>query len=168
MTSQQDNKDLVRRWIEFSNAGFAGNFDQFIPHDFVGHVGATVMDRDELQRLERQFGVAFPDAHHSIDDLIAEGDRVVLRTTAHVTTAAGSRVSNQRVGRWSSQGSWFTASRTAGSPNPGVRLTTCDLSVNCAKHDRREERWYAGAGYEKGVPPRAGSSPAWPRDRAQE
>jgi predicted ester cyclase len=29
--------------------------------------------------------VAFPGAHHAIDDLVAEHDRVVLRTTARVT-----------------------------------------------------------------------------------
>jgi predicted ester cyclase len=29
--------------------------------------------------------VAFPDLHHTVDDLIAEGDRVVLRTTARAT-----------------------------------------------------------------------------------
>jgi hypothetical protein len=27
MTIQQGNKDLIPRWIEFSNAGLAGNFD---------------------------------------------------------------------------------------------------------------------------------------------
>lgn len=43
------------------------------------------MDLAELERLERQFGAAFPDAHHTIDDLIAEDDRVVLRTTARAT-----------------------------------------------------------------------------------
>ena len=79
------NKDLIRRWIEFSNTGFAGSFDVFISPDYVGHLGATSMDRDELERLERQFCVSFPDAHHEINDLIAEGDRVVLRTTARAT-----------------------------------------------------------------------------------
>jgi predicted ester cyclase len=44
-----------------------------------------VMDRGELERLERRFCEAFPDAHHTIDDLIAEGDQVVLRTTARAT-----------------------------------------------------------------------------------
>ena len=79
------NKELIRRWIAFANAGFAGSFDQFVAADYVGHLGATTMDRAELERLERQFGDAFPDAHHTIDDLIAEGDRVVLRTTARAT-----------------------------------------------------------------------------------
>ena len=79
------NKELIRRWIAFANAGFAGRFDQFVAGDYIGHMGAGTMDRTELERLELQFGAAFPDAHHTIDDLIAEGDRVVLRTTARAT-----------------------------------------------------------------------------------
>src|SRR5262245_17857413 len=79
------NKDLIRRWIAFANTGFAGRFDQFIADDYLGHMGAAMMNRTELERAERQFCAAFPDAHHSIDDLIAEGDRVVLRTTARAT-----------------------------------------------------------------------------------
>jgi steroid delta-isomerase-like uncharacterized protein len=79
------NKELIRRWIAFANAGFAGSFDQFVAADYIGHMGAATMDLAELERLERQFGAAFPDAHHTIDDLIAEDDRVVLRTTARAT-----------------------------------------------------------------------------------
>ncbi len=86
--SAEGNKDLVRQWIAFANAGFPGSFDPFIALDYVGHLGATIMDRVELERLERAFLVAFPDAHHSIDDLIAEGDRVALRTTARATHLA--------------------------------------------------------------------------------
>lgn len=80
-----EHKNLIRRWIAFSNTGFAGKFDDFIAPTYVGHLDATTMDRVELERLERQFVEAFPDAHHTIDDLIAEGDRVVLRTTARAT-----------------------------------------------------------------------------------
>jgi steroid delta-isomerase-like uncharacterized protein len=79
------NKELIRRWIAFASSGFVGSFDVFITSDYVGHVGPAVVDRNELERLERQFSLAFPDAQHSVDDLIAEGDRVVLRTTARAT-----------------------------------------------------------------------------------
>jgi predicted ester cyclase len=79
------SKNLIRRWIDFSNDGFVGNFDEFVAVDYVGHLGATTMNRIELERLERQFCIAFPDVHHTVDDLIAEGDRVVLRTTARAT-----------------------------------------------------------------------------------
>lgn len=77
------NKELIRRWIALSNSGFSGEFEDWIAADFVGHLGSTTMDRMELERLERQFCKAFSGARHSIDDLIAEGDRVVLRTTAY-------------------------------------------------------------------------------------
>ena len=36
-----------------------GNLDDFISPDYVGHLGATTMDRHQLERLERQFSVAF-------------------------------------------------------------------------------------------------------------
>jgi hypothetical protein len=32
-TALDQNKDLIRRWIDFSNAGFAGNLDDFISPD---------------------------------------------------------------------------------------------------------------------------------------
>jgi predicted ester cyclase len=85
VTPLENHKDLIRRWIAFSNTGFAGSFDAFIAPDYIGHVCASTMDRMELERLERQFCEAFPDIRHFIDDLIAEGDRVVLRTTAKAT-----------------------------------------------------------------------------------
>lgn len=83
--TQDRNKDLIRRWIAFANSGFAGNLDEFIAPDYVGHVGGSTMDRLELDRSEREFRRAFPDTYHSIDDLIAEDDRVVLRSTARAT-----------------------------------------------------------------------------------
>jgi predicted ester cyclase len=84
-TELDKHKDLIRRWIAFSNSGFPGKFDEFISADYVGHLGGTTIDRDELERLELQFSAAFPDAYHAIDDLIAEDNRVVLRTTARAT-----------------------------------------------------------------------------------
>jgi predicted ester cyclase len=84
-TELDKHKDLIRRWIAFSNSGFPGKFDEFISTDYVGHLGAAMMDRNELERLERQFSAAFPDAYHTVDDLLAEGNRVVLRTTARAT-----------------------------------------------------------------------------------
>ena len=85
MANTDRHKELIRRWIAFANTGFAGSFDRFIAAGYIGHTGAAKMDRAELERAERQFCEAFPDAHHTIDDLIAEGDRVVLRTTARAT-----------------------------------------------------------------------------------
>jgi predicted ester cyclase len=80
-----ENKKLIRRWIAFANAGFPGAFDEFIAADYVGHLGDTRMDLAELDRVERAFAKSFPDAEHSIDDILAENDRVVLRVTSRGT-----------------------------------------------------------------------------------
>jgi len=85
MGQAEENKQLVRRWIAFADAGFKGRFDQFIALDYVGHLGETRMDATELERLERAFACSFPDLKHSIEDIIADGDRVVLRVTARGT-----------------------------------------------------------------------------------
>jgi steroid delta-isomerase-like uncharacterized protein len=84
----EKNKDLIRRWIDFANGGFSGSFDDFVAADYLGHAGVATMNRHELERVERAFCHAFPDAHHVVEDLIAEGDQVVLRTTARATHRA--------------------------------------------------------------------------------
>jgi predicted ester cyclase len=123
-TELDKNKELIRRWIAFSNSGFAGSLDDFIAADYVGHLGAATMDRQELERLERQFCVAFPDAHHAVDDLIAEGDRVVLRTTARATHQGCFEGIDPTGRSWSSPGLWSTESRMARSPSRGGRSTS--------------------------------------------
>jgi hypothetical protein len=119
----EQNKDLIRRWIDFSNAGFVGSFDDFIAANYLGHLGAATMDRNELERLERAFYRAFPDAHHVVEDLIAQGDRVVLRTTARA--GRSSRGSREPIA-WSSLLLWSTAFATARLPSPGVRSISFD------------------------------------------
>jgi predicted ester cyclase len=97
------NRELIRRWLAFGEAGFTGDFDEFITPDYIGHIGGGAdMDRAELERLERQYAAAFGDVHYAIEDLIAEGDRVVLRVVSSGThrgefvgiAATGRRVTN--------------------------------------------------------------------------
>lgn len=83
--TQNSNKALIRRWIAFANTGFARKLGEFIAPDYIGQLGGCTMDRLELERLEREFRRAFPDTRHSIDDLIKEDDKVVLRSTARAT-----------------------------------------------------------------------------------
>lgn len=97
------NRELIRRWLAFAEAGFVGDFGEFITEDYVGHIGGGAdMDRAELERLERQYAAAFGDVQYAIQDLIAEGDRVVLRVESSGThrgeyvgiAATGRRVTN--------------------------------------------------------------------------
>ncbi len=81
----EENKELIRRWIAFADAGFPGAFDELFAADYVGHLGDTHMDLAELERVERAFARSFPDTEHSIDDILAANDRVVLRVTSRGT-----------------------------------------------------------------------------------
>lgn len=58
-------KELIRRWIAFANAGFDGEFCEFVAPDQVGHLGGATMGRSELERLDRAFRCAFPDIAES-------------------------------------------------------------------------------------------------------
>lgn len=82
----EQNKNLVCRWLAFGEAGFDGSFEEFISADYVGHLsGSSNMDRTELERLERAFAKAFADVRYSVQDLFAEGDKVVLRIETRAT-----------------------------------------------------------------------------------
>jgi predicted ester cyclase len=79
------NKELVRRWIAFADAGFQGAFDEFIAPDYIGHLSGTKIDLPELERAERAFVSSFPDTKRTIDDILADNARVVLRITSRGT-----------------------------------------------------------------------------------
>lgn len=80
--------ELIRRWLRMADAGFDRDFGEFFSADYAGHVSGRIhMDLPELQRLERAFAAAFPDARRRVEDLWGAGDKVVLR----VTTAATQR-----------------------------------------------------------------------------
>jgi predicted ester cyclase len=77
---------LIRRWLQMADDGFAGDFGRYFTDDYAGHLSGRIhMDLPELQRLERAFAAAFPDARRRIDDLWGAGDKVVLRITTHAT-----------------------------------------------------------------------------------
>jgi steroid delta-isomerase-like uncharacterized protein len=83
------NRNIIRTWLAFGEGGFGGDFDTFIAPDYIGHTGGGPdMDRAELERLERGFAAAFADVRYAIQDLIAEGDRVVLRVETSGTHRA--------------------------------------------------------------------------------
>lgn len=72
----QDNKELIHRYTQQVWSGH--NFEK--ARDFL----AGDRLEENLQHV-RQFLTAFPDVHITIDDLIAEGDKVVARLHATAT-----------------------------------------------------------------------------------
>ena len=83
--STEQNKALSRRFMEeVVNRGNISLVDELVAPDFVEHEelppGITP-GREAIKQLPAIFRSAFPDFKVTIDDLIAEGDKVVVRTT---------------------------------------------------------------------------------------
>jgi steroid delta-isomerase-like uncharacterized protein len=86
--STEQNKSIVRRWIEEGwNEGNIAVIDQLYAPDYIQHEPPpeTVNSSDDLKQYVSMFLAAFPDLHHTIEDLIAEGDKVVWRLNSKGT-----------------------------------------------------------------------------------
>jgi steroid delta-isomerase-like uncharacterized protein len=86
------NKEIARRIIEeVYNAGRYEVADELIAPDYVGYDAASpepMRGPDGIKRQAEGYRTAFPDMRLTIEDEIAEGDRVVTRWTATGTQEA--------------------------------------------------------------------------------
>jgi steroid delta-isomerase-like uncharacterized protein len=78
------NKAVVRRFIkEIFEEGRVEALDQLVAPDFARHTGpAGDTDRDELRAAMERVSKGLADAVFTIEDMIAEDDRVVARVSA--------------------------------------------------------------------------------------
>jgi steroid delta-isomerase-like uncharacterized protein len=86
--STEENKALVRRSIEEGwNEGNLAVFDEIVAPDFINHDPAepAVRTREDYKQWIAENRREFPDFHVTIEDMIAEGDKVVLRCTFYGT-----------------------------------------------------------------------------------
>jgi predicted ester cyclase len=83
--STQQNKNLFRRVMEeVFNQGNTSLVDELIAPDFVEHEElppGTPAGPEGVKQLSTALRSAFPDFRATIDDIIAEGDKVVTRST---------------------------------------------------------------------------------------
>jgi steroid delta-isomerase-like uncharacterized protein len=80
--SAEQNKSVVRRWVEEGwNKGNLTVVDQIYTPDFVQHEPAPerVNSSEALKQYVRGYLTAFPDLHFHIEDLVADGEKVVWR-----------------------------------------------------------------------------------------
>lgn len=86
--SVEQNKDLIRRSVEQSfNARNLDILDEMVAEQYVDH-GAfpgQLPGIPGMKQVHRGFYEGFPDVHQTIDDMFAEGDRVVVRWTCRGT-----------------------------------------------------------------------------------
>ena len=82
-------KAVSRRLIEdVFNQGRYDKIDDLLARDFVVHSGGTEQGREEFADMIRAYRGGLPDYLCTIDDQIAEGDRVVTRWTVRGTQTA--------------------------------------------------------------------------------
>ena len=99
------NKAIVQHYVdEIQNGHSLDTLDSIFAEDFVDHMassgGLFVGGMDGLKRGYATFLNAFPDLHVTVEDLIAEGDKVVAYKTltgTHRGTHLGIPATGKRV-----------------------------------------------------------------------
>ena len=77
--SLEENKAIVRRFIEAYNKRNLDLFDDLLAPDYFDHT--SQVGPEGLKQLMNMAFKAFPDFHETIEDIIAEGDKVWARIT---------------------------------------------------------------------------------------
>ncbi|MCW2810578.1 MAG: hypothetical protein JWP61_1036 [Friedmanniella sp.] len=82
--TDEDVKAAARRFFEEGwNAGDADELKAFLSEQFVSHnsMGVKIQSSDDYCRGVVSYRAAFPDLVTTVEDVIAAGDRVVVRGT---------------------------------------------------------------------------------------
>src|SRR5215210_5709300 len=86
--SAEENKALVRHWfVQLDRRNFA-IIDELLPVDYVDHnppLPDMPPGREGVWQASLALASAFPDAVHTIEDQMAEGDKVMTRLTVRAT-----------------------------------------------------------------------------------
>src|SRR5919202_6900184 len=84
--SADENKAIAHRWYEMINSHNLTHMDELFTADFVDHDSAVLNhDLDGTKQFFSMYLDAFSDVQVTLDDLIAQGDRVAARFTVRGT-----------------------------------------------------------------------------------
>jgi predicted ester cyclase len=84
----EDNKAPIRRFVEEVQSGNNIDLvDEICSPEFVNHSAPPGIpaDREGIKIVTAMFRGAFPDSYFTVEDMVAEGDKVVTRKTFHGT-----------------------------------------------------------------------------------
>lgn len=119
----EENKAIVCRWVdEAYNPGNVGLMDELFAADFVNHDPANpqVRDLEGLKQDVRTQQAGFPDRHTTIDELLADGDKVIKRFTFRGT----------QTGEWN------------GIPATGKQVTLQGIDILRIENGQITEIWW--------------------------
>ncbi len=80
----EENKAVIRRWVEVTNAHDINSLVELFTPDTFDHVGRRAGPEWWRQVFEFLYAT-LPDWRWTLEDLVAEGDRVVYRWTTRAT-----------------------------------------------------------------------------------
>ena len=82
--STEANKAIVRRYLEAVwNERNLALIDEVVAPELIQHIPGVIPGRAGVKQFFSMIGAAFADARMTIEDMIAEGDRVAWRFTIH-------------------------------------------------------------------------------------
>ena len=118
--STEENKALMRRWIEAVNQRNLAVLDELCVPDFVYHnASQTMQGLEAFKQLLSMYLAAIPDVHFTLEDVIAEGDRAVTR----------------QIYRGTHQGNLM------GMPPTGKQLTLTGIAISRIADGKVVEQW---------------------------
>ena len=118
----EENKAIVRRFgDEVWNKGNLAAVEELVAPEFVGCGPGERVTRGpkELKRVVARMRAAFPDLHFTVEDEVAEGDRVATRWT----------------GRGTHRGKWRGVAPT------GKQVTFTGIAIRRIAGGKIVERW---------------------------
>jgi predicted ester cyclase len=86
--SAEENKALIHYWFEQLDKGNFDVIDELLPVDYVDHnppLPDLPPGREGVRQSSLTLAAAFPDVVHTIEDQMAEGDKVMTRLTTRAT-----------------------------------------------------------------------------------
>jgi len=84
----EENKALVRRWFAEIDRGNLGAVDELLAPDYVDHspaIPGLPPGREGIRQANLLLSAAFRDSVHTIEEQLAEGDKVMTRVTTRAT-----------------------------------------------------------------------------------
>jgi len=100
MSLIENNKEIVRRLVEeVWNTGNLTVADLLTAPNYVDHTAPAgwPVGPAGLRQAVAHNRLTFPDLHYTIEELVAEGDRVLTRWTMHVTGMSLRRVADGQI-----------------------------------------------------------------------
>ena len=117
--SLEENKAIIRRWIDATNKQNLSLYDDLVASDFVDHT-RQVQGLENVKQFVTMVFKAFPDFHLTIEDIIAEGEKVWVRAKMTMTHIIEYR----------------------GIAPTGKKITETSVSINRIVDGKIVEQWY--------------------------